>query len=240
MVPGGFSMIKPFLCVCLALSLFFISCSARISGNVRENGSAEVTIHSSLEPKMAALLKSFSQTEGDFSIDGAAIGKSMAAAPGIESALFWNEGPSTVSGTIKISKIGDFLVLSGSNYRFINYIQTDSGGSLAIELDLKYGPELISLFSMDVSDYLAAIMAPVATGEVLTVAEYLDLVTSVYGAGVSNEIKNARINLSLTVPGTVKAAQGGTFSKNQAQFNVPLTDILVLAKPVKYEIVWIK
>ena len=236
-------MFKPFLLLSLGVSLLFVSCSAHISGTIYENGSADVSIRASLEPKTAALLKSFSQDPGDFSIDGAAIGKSMISTPGIGSVQFRNIDPSTIDGTIKINKIDDFLVAGESKidaYRLAKYTQNTGGGSLSISLDLAKGPELISLFSSDVADYLSAIMAPIATGEVLTVQEYLGLVTSVYGSGVSNEIKNAMVAISFSMPGTVKSVKGGTFVKNQANFSVPLTDLLVLEKPVLYEIVWTK
>ncbi len=236
-------MFKPFLVLSLGLSLFFVSCSARMTGVIHESGAADISIRASLEPKTAALLKSFSQSPGDFSIDGAAIGKSMAAAPGISSALLQNMDPTTIDGPVKISKIDDFLVTGTSKndvYRLARYTQNSGGGSLTINLDLSKGPELIGLFSSDVADYLDAIMAPVATGEVLTVKEYLDLVTSVYGGNISNEIKNAMVTISLTMPGTVKSVKGGGFVKNQANFSVPLTDLLVLEKPVVYEIIWTK
>jgi hypothetical protein len=115
-----------------------------------------------------------------------------------------------------------------------------SEGSLSINLDVTKGPLIISLFSPDVADYLSAIMAPLATGEVLTVSEYLDLVSSVYGVSVANEIKNAAISINLTVPGMIQRVKGGTFSRNQAQFSVPLTDLLVLEKNAVYEIAWSK
>ncbi len=234
-------MYKPFFLVSAALSLLFVSCSARISGNVYENGSADVYIQTSLEPRTAALLQSFSRNQGSFSIDSAAIGTSAAAAPGIASAQFKNIGASAIDGSIKISNIDDFLLTEESRsnaYRFVSYTRSTGEGSLSINLDLTKGPLIISLFSSDVADYLSAIMAPLATGEVLSAADYLDLVTSVYGGNVSNEIKNALVSISLTMPGAVKSVKGGTFTGNQANFSVPLTDLLVLEKPVSYEIVW--
>jgi hypothetical protein len=236
-------MKKLFLFVCIGLSVIFVSCSARISGIIHENGSADVSIRASLEPKTAALLQSFSPVSGAFSIDGASIGRSASAAPGVSSAQFRNINPTTIDGTINIDKIDDFLLISESSvgtYRFITYNQNANEGSLSINVDLTKGPLIISLFSPDVAAYLAAIMAPLATGEALSVAEYLFLVSTVYGSNVSNEIKNAVVNIDLSVPGTIKSVKGGTFSGSKASFAVPLTDLLVLEKPVSYEIAWNK
>jgi hypothetical protein len=236
-------MYKLFLLISFAFSLLFVSCSAKISGIIHENGSADVSIRAALEPKTAALLQSFSANPEAPLIDAASIGTSAEAAPGVNSAQFKNINPITIEGTIKIDQIDDFLLTTESSidtYRFVKYNQTANEGSLTINLDLTKGPDIISLFSPDVTAYLEAIMAPIATGEVLTVSEYLELVTSVYGSNVSAEIKNALVNIDFTVPGTIKSVKGGTFSKNQAVFSVPLTDLLVLEKAVSYEIVWNK
>lgn len=234
-------MYKQLFLMSLGFSLFFVSCSARISGVIHESGSADLSIRASLEPKTAALLQSFSSNPGDFSIDGASIGISASAAPGVSSAQFKNINPTAIEGTISIDKIDDFLFTSESGfdtYRFVRYNQNAGEGSLSINLDLTKGPLIVGFFSPDVADYLSAIMAPLATGEVLTVSEYLDLLAAIYGGTVSAEIKNALVSIDLRVPGTIKSVKGGTFTQNQANFSVPLTDLLVLENPVSYEIVW--
>jgi hypothetical protein len=97
---------------------------------------------------------------------------------------------------------------------------------------------MLLLVSPDVSDYLSALMAPVATGEELSKQDYLALVSSVYGKGIAAEIADARVSLDLELPGTVLSAPGGTFSGRRASFKVPLTDLLVLERPLLYEIRW--
>lgn len=226
----------------------FVSCSARIEGVIHENGSADVSVRASLSPKTSALLRSFSPNLDSlnpdaFLIDGASIGTSASAAPGVRSAQFRNIDPVTIEGSVEIDKIDDFLLSRESSldaYRFVTYRNNSGEASLSINLDLTKGPLITSLFSPDAADYLSAIMAPLATGEVLTVSEYLDLVSSVYGGAVSNEIKNAAVTINFTVPGTITSVKGGTYAGNHAVFSVPLTDLLVLEKPVSYEIVWKK
>jgi hypothetical protein len=234
-------MCKPFVLISLGFSLLFVSCAAKISGVIHENGSADISITASLEPKTAALLQSLSANSGSFFVDAASIGISATAAPGVSSAQFKNINSIAVEGHITIEKIDDFLLLtesSGGNYRFVSYRQNSSEEALSINLDLTRGPDIINLFSSDVASYLEAIMAPLATGEVLTVAEYLDLVTSVYGSNVSNEIKSAVVSIDFTVPGSIKTVKGGSFAKDKAVFSVPLAELLVLEKPIAYEIVW--
>jgi hypothetical protein len=81
-------------------------------------------------------------------------------------------------------------------------------------------------------------MAPLATGEVLSRAEYLDLVASVYGRPVADEIAGGRIRASIDFPGPVGAVRGGTFSGKRAEFDIPLLDLLVLEQPLNCEVTW--
>jgi hypothetical protein len=81
-------------------------------------------------------------------------------------------------------------------------------------------------------------MAPIATGEALTKAEYLGLVASVYGKAVAEEISRGSIRAIVDFPGPVSAVRGGTSSGKQAVFTVPLPDLLVLEKPLIYEVSW--
>jgi hypothetical protein len=103
-------------------------------------------------------------------------------------------------------------------------------------------PRLIALISPDAVGYLSTLLAPAATGEVLTKTEYLDLVASIYDKpgdrSLSNEIAAARIHAVISFPGTISAVRGGTFSGNQARFSIPLLDLLVLEQALDYEVIW--
>jgi hypothetical protein len=97
---------------------------------------------------------------------------------------------------------------------------------------------VLSLVSEEVTAYLAALMAPAATGEVLSKADYLDQVGWTYGRTVANEIAAARITAKIDFPGPISSIRGGTFSGAQARFEFPLVDLLVLEKTLEYEVRW--
>jgi hypothetical protein len=230
-----------------AAVMLLASCSARIEGTLSRDGSAELAIRASLEPRMAALIRSLDAASGSGSageavIDGAAIGRSMAAAPGISSVSLRNVSPATVEGTISVSRIDQFLMLpesrGGGRLRFIQYEQGSGGGRLVISLDRDSAPQLVSLISEDVAEYLSALMAPAATGEVLTRAEYLVLAASVYGKAVADEIAAAKIDAVFDFPGPVGTVRGGSFQGSRVRFEVPLLDLLVLESPLSYEVTW--
>jgi hypothetical protein len=166
----------------------------------------------------------------------------MAASPGVASVALRNRTPSAVEGPVKISRIGDFLrrgMAAGDTAGFITFEQTSpSGGRCSVRIGLDSGPQILTLISQDIVDYLGALMAPIATGEAVTKAEYLDLVASVYGRGIADEMSTATVRAVIDFPGPVQSAQGGTFSGKRAEFNIPLLDILVLETPLSYEIRW--
>jgi len=228
----------------MALLLAFASCVSGINGALAGDGQADLTIQAELKPRISMLIRSLAAASGNTTpnaplLNGPDIARSMSSAPGIASVDFKNTTPASIEGPVKISRIGDFLSndkISG----FITFTQKNSAGEgrCTINLNLASGPQILSLISPDVSKYLTALMAPIATGEVLTKANYLALVASIYGKNIADEISSSSIRASITFPGAIQSVKGGTFSGRNANFEVPLTDILVLEQPLNYEVVW--
>jgi hypothetical protein len=235
--------------VCLiAASVLLSSCSARINGSLNDDGSAELFLRASVEPRMAVLIRSLSRLNNPSGgqeqvINGPAIARSMSAAPGIKSVSLHNINPAAIEGTISILQVNAFLAVSSGQEsgNFINYEQNGSNGKCTITLNRAAAPRVVSKLSPDVADYLSALMAPVITGEALSKGEYLGLVRSVYGRGVADEIAAARIQGSLDFPKPISAIRGGVVSgasKNRGEFDIPLLDLLVLETPIHYEVSW--
>jgi hypothetical protein len=231
----------------ISFQFLFMSCAAAITGSLAIDGSGDLRLQSSLESRTTALIRSFAAVSlGPEAarnrpvIDGPAIARSMATAPGIAEVSFTNTGPSAIEGPIKISRIDEFLALPGNlgGSQFIVYEQSPSGGRLALSLDRNSGPKVLALISREVADYLSILMAPVSTGETLSKGEYLGLVTSIYGNGVAEEIAAAKIRALIDFPGPISAVRGGSYTGKRAVFEVPLLDLLVLETPLSYEIRW--
>jgi len=228
--------IKGVIPLITAFLLLFASCTARINGSIMEDGQANFHIYAALEPRITALIGLFSP--GTPILDGPAVAATMSTTPGISSVSFINVSPSAIEGPVKVSKIDDLLTASGKTSEFIHIEQLRSGGRCTIIIDLDSGPDILDLISPEINDYLSALMAPLATGEILTKTEYLTLVGSVYGRAIADEIARASITASIEFPGQIQSVRGGTFSQRKAEFNIPLLDILVLETPISYEVVW--
>ena len=227
------------LCVLLCCS-----CSGRIDGVLRERGSAELSLELSLQPRMAALITALAAFSGSDAsaggplIDGPAVARSLAAAPGGVSAELRNTSPSAVAGTIRIAQCKDFLAIP-EQQTGTPFMQYDPAGRAVISLDRQSGPRLMALISPEAGDYLSALMAPLVTGEALTKEEYLALIRSVYRqAMLADEIAASQVLVTLTFPRPIKAIRGGTFQGTKAQFSIPVVDFLVLERPLVYEVTW--
>ena len=246
--PFGIGRVRPLrwrgLAVIFAFCLLalFFSCSARIDGTVREGGAAELKLQTALEPRTSALIRSFQGFMGEGAdapvLDGRAISLSMAAAPGVRSVSLVNTGPEAMNGGISISNVGDFLASGAAGNRFITFNEGREASSIVISLDRNSAPELIARLSPEVEDYLMALMAPVVIGEPDTRLEYIALISAVYGRPLANEISEAKIRAFIEFPRPIKTIRGGTASGRQAEFEVPLLDILVLEQPLGYEVSW--
>jgi hypothetical protein len=228
----------------IAFLLVFQSCASQIKGSLAADGQADMEIQAELKPRMSALIRNFAALSGTTNpgapiLDGSAITASMSAAPGIASVSFANKTPSAIEGPVKISRINDFLA-SGRTSGFISFEQINSAGEghCAVSLSLESGPQILSLISPEISMYLNALMAPLASGEKMTKRDYLDLVASFYGREIADEISSGVIRASVNFPGVVQRVKGGTFTGKRVDFEIPLLDILVLETPLSYEVIW--
>ena len=234
------------LCLLLILPLFlaFFSCSARIDGEFREGGAVDVTLKTSLEPRMIALILSLrgfmGESANDPILDSQSMSKSMGEQPGVRAVSLKNTSSSAMEGTISISKVDDFLAAAGSKTRLITYTEGREAGSssIVIALDKESAPEIISRLSPEAEEYLGALMAPVILGESSTKQEYLFLLSMVYGRPLADEISGSRLKVGIEFPRAVKAVRGGIASGRRAEFDVPIIDILVLEQPLRYEVNW--
>lgn len=228
----------------------FLSCSSQIAGTIKSGGTAEFNVNTSLEPRMAALIRSFKSMAGssggnqDLILDGAAISLSMAASPGMGRVNFENSGPAAIKGKAELIKVEDFLAVAGKGKRFVTFTENAENrpgqGRIVISLDRENAPEVIALLSAEASAYLSALMAPAVTGEALSRSEYLFLVSSFYGQPIADEINTAKITASIEFPGRITAIQGGTASGSRTEFQFPLIELLLLEKPLSWEVYWQK
>ena len=219
--------------------LLFVSCVSQINGTISMDGSSALSVNIALQPRIAAMITSLSSAAGQAGepiLDGMSIALSMHGSPGVDSILLINISPTAVEGMIKLTNINEFLSSAANSNKFVNF--DDAANRCQINISRGSASEILALLSPEITDYLNALMAPVATGEEMSKTEYLELVTMFYNKGISDEIAGSSIRVSIGFPGAITDVTGGTFTGRQANFNIPLLDILVLETPLVYEVKW--
>lgn len=238
---AALSAVLPIAAACL------LGCSARLDASLRPDGGASVSVRAGLEPRTAALLAnlgSFGAGGGGASgpLDAALLSRSLKAAPGVAAASFRNPDARSVDGTVSAADLSRLFAAApaaaGASARLFKVRTGPSGGSFEATLDRASAPALLASLSPEVEDALAALMAPVATGEEIPVAEYLEAVASMYGPDVAAEISKSRLVLEVALPGPAASVRGGTADGVRAKFDLALADVLVLEKPVSIGATW--
>jgi len=217
------------------------SCTTSINTIIYDGGSADLDMDTSLLPRTIALINSLRSFAGEDTgspiLDASSIALSLSMSMGVGSISLGNTDNASLEGRISISDIGNFLAGEGEQ-RLITYTIESNNSSIAVNLSMANAPQIISMLSPDVEEYLIAFMAPCVTGEIYTKDEYLGLLSMVYGNALAAEIANAAININIILPGTIKSAIGGIYSGNRIAFNIPLVDLMVLEDALIYEIHW--
>lgn len=115
-------------------------------------------------------------------------------------------------------------------------------------LSVKVSPEILQqtylLLSDEEKSYMDLLMAPSITGEKMSLEEYSDLVASVYGQELADELYEGRLYLNLGCPSGKKIkkalASGQELSWHGARalFEIPLIFLLCNQEEAEYSIFW--
>ncbi|HON12926.1 MAG TPA: hypothetical protein PLB48_02335 [Treponema sp.] len=212
------------------------SCTLSIKATLRPDTQIDLSYTSEIKPKIAALFKDLNGSHQNTAtplLSAQVVTASLQKVPEL-SQVITRESAQALEGSLRITK------LEALSQRFPFIIQKKEGSENLLNLSINRDTarQLVGLFTTDVRDYLEALMAPVITGEELSAKEYLDLLSSVYGKTIAQEIEASRVSLKFQVPGTITRVIGGTSSGGEAVFAIPLIDLLVVQKPLFYQLVW--
>ena len=241
---------KKIIFLTLSGIILLFSCSSQVNGVLKEGGAADLSMKASLAPSMTNIIRSLKMvmdstglgnSDTDQILDGPTMSRSMETSPGVDSVKLVNTGPAALEGTIIISKVEDFLS-SGEGDSFITYserrVDGKPAGSVLVNIDRKTIPVLLQYMSAEATDYLITLMAPAILDEDIPRTEYLFLISTIYGRALADEMRTAEIKLEIELPGPVKFISGGVSEGTKAVFNIPVLDLLVMEKPLSWEINW--
>jgi hypothetical protein len=189
-------------------SLSFLSCAIDSSIQLDKNGGADISLYFSCGDIVESTLRSLFSLESDTKIfDETDIKKSCEQSGFTVKSLSF-----TGSASMKLVLHTDNLA---ANFSSIPESIKFEKNSFVMNLNKNVIASIIAILPPESADYLDLLMAPVFSEEEATAEEYIDLISAVYGNNLANEMKNAKINITLSSP----------TSKKQL-FSIPLTDIL--------------
>jgi len=231
------------------------SCSAKYNLRLEQAGSAQVSLSATLSPRTVSLiagLSSFAQGGSSSAsttlraLDAVSLSKTLKALNGITRVDLRNTSPDSVSGGFLVADLERILsnppFTGGKPAAEIASVfkveRSTSGGKISMDLGPASSPAFLAALSPEIGDYLEALMAPIATGEKMGAADYLELVELVYGPTIASELRTSTISVTLELPSSAIAVQGGSAKGKLVDFSIPLVGLLTLDKPISLGASW--
>ncbi|MFA6856729.1 MAG: hypothetical protein WCR31_05915 [Treponema sp.] len=205
----------------LLSTLFLSACTASIEVHQRTGGSTFVVYDAGFGSAFVKMMRSLSEenTGPLFDIPTITGQFQKAGIPGIN----------VSSGSDTSLKISALLPAGSKDPLSVSGCISSTADSVTLTVSPEKLSALYTSLPETVKSYIDLFMAPVFSGDAMTAAEYTDLIASVYGKPLGDEVAAAQVNIVL---------YGPDGSGKKKTVTVPLTDILTASKPLSYTVTW--
>ncbi len=235
------------LCTVVTASLFFISCESSVAIKANGDKSADIKLSldlgKTLEKTVSEMYKNSGKGEFDFfskkEVEDAFKGSDF------KNINVWvpSKTQLIIAGNVPSPKEQKAYSDKG-NLKAANFIACAENS-----LTLIFSPEtiqgIVSSLPEETRELFDLLMAPVLTGEEMSRKEYVDLVGSVYGEELADEINSALFQVSLECPDNCTIKKTALSNLNtavtglkKASFSIPLADFLCITKAWTFSITW--
>ena len=215
---------KLFLKILPLIAILFSSCNGQIKISVDKAGNANIEFASSMGTALENLIDSlsgtgnpsnFSEPETPF-FDSAAIKTSLALS-GLKNVQVKIPRRTSVSFAAGFPDLKDKQNILAQTLKF-------TGSSLTFTISPETACKIKNSMDEEVQSYIDLLMAPVFSGESMPLSEYSDLISSVYGQQIADELLSSHLTITLTLPG-----------KSQS-FDVPLSQLLTVSDKLEFSV----
>lgn len=169
------------------------SCSTSITVTAKNNDDVTLNFSSSFSKQAQEALLSLTGAQENSK------NRSLISADDVKSFLFSSQAVNVkadVSPQNQITASGDFASVSDKNLSALNILKRTTAS-----LTLSLGPEQIAAFynslPEDTRSYFDLLMIPCLNDEKMDIAEYTELLASVYGTTLAQKIVNGQIKIEL-------------------------------------------
>ena len=120
---------------------------------------------------------------------------------------------------------------SENHFDFIKFTKDPNRDNIVTKAEITLSPEILQSLLTEqnniIQKYADLLMAPCLTGDAMTKEEYIDLVASLYGQKIADELTAGSVTIS------VKNSRAKKFPQ---KLEIPLIDILILTGPKTFTI----
>ncbi len=119
----------------------------------------------------------------------------------------------------------------------LTFRQAGNRTTMTFNLDMKNYPQLAKMIPF-LADPNFETFGPLYN-EGMSPEDYLDMISYILGEEGPDAIMESVISMRFTTPAAIVSHQGGKkLGINTVQFDMPLIDILLLAKPITFNVTW--
>lgn len=211
---------------CTAAALACTGCTSSLEIQALKDGGALVSFSAGLGRAFRTVVTSLSGENADSALFNAGDMASQFRAAGMDDAKVTVPTDSSVDVSMKLRAGASDPV---SKAGLVSFAKNGSSSSMTLTLSPANLSTLYSSLPDTVQSYIDLFMAPVFTGESMTKSEYLDLVASVYGQDLADEIAESSVSIVLSAPDV---------SGKKKKVSVPLADLLASPAPLTYTVSW--
>jgi hypothetical protein len=224
----------------LAALIVVSSCSMRQDVAIKSDGSGTAQFTVTLDKSLIAAAKDMSPSGDSGSSSGGVDLKQIRDAfeknSNVKLLSLASSGPGNVSGTVSFNDIRAIFRDTGDSSAapLVTLTQSGSSNTLTIHLTRQNFARVAALVGMQ-KNPLYQMFGPEQNAA--TTQEDLDqMMVYVLGDGGPAALKASSIDIVVTPNTTITGQTGGTLSRGSALFHIPLTTLLLLAKPLDYSV----
>lgn len=211
---------------CAAAVFACTGCTSSLEIHALKDGGALVSFSAGLGSAFRSVVTSLSGENADSALFNAGDMASQFRAAGMDEVKVTVPTDSSVAVSTKLRAGASDPV---SKAGLVSFTKNNSSSSMVLTLSPANLSALYASLPETVRSYIDLFMAPVFTGESMTKSEYLDLVASVYGQNLADEIAVSYVSIVLSAPDT---------SGKKKKVSVPLADLLAASEPQTYAVSW--
>ena len=215
-------LFKSMLAALLFLPLLFASCTSSVELRANSDGSVDITYDAAFGSAFVEMMRALSGGGNSRLFDAAEMTAQFRAA-GVNDVRIASPADTSLGIRLRLPKNGiDPVSQAGCISR--------SGNTLSLAFSPESCAKLYKLLPDTMQAYIDLCMAPLFLGEPMSQNEYVDLIASVYGQALADELKRSKIKISLFAPNDEKKA-----SKT---VELSLAELLTSTKPVLFSVAW--